>query len=322
MRVARLSLRSIVLMTALGLLAILGGGTACTGSDGEGGNDETTFELTVTGSDGDGVAASFSAPCNAGFCPVSYTCSGSDGTCAYEVETATTVRLQARPEAGRRLVAWSGNCTTVAGFPDSARIAINADVIFDCEAEFAPDVTAGCNNPVIIQDDFGADAGWLASATVSNANVTGTVDRQATGGNPDGYRRMQHLFTGSAAISYFHTFATTYDPSTQGAIDHVNYYEDQILVAPPFAGAAVGTAFTMTQGGNRTALVLRPPGGAFTTTTWERTSLLDITAASVPGVDFAGGPITFGYLRSNTNSGTGSYTITHGIDNFRVEICR
>jgi len=70
--------------------------------------------------------------------------------------------------------------------------------------------------------------------------------------------------------------------------------------------------------------VLRPPTNAFTNTTWETTAALDLTAADFPGVDFsaAGGPITFGFFRSNTNSGGGALTLTHGVDNFKVEICR
>ena len=51
---------------------------------------------------------------------------------------------------------------------------------------------------------------------------------------------------------------------------------------------------------------------------------MNLTAADFPGVNFSstGGPITFGYFRSNTNTGGGAVTLTHGIDNWKVEICR
>jgi len=232
--------------------------------------------------------------------------------------------LLASPAAGSLFGSWTG-CSTVSGTTCTLSFSPSAgDTTFNVTASFAPPLAA-CNNPVIIQDQFAADAGWTTTVTVGSGAPTQTVAFQASGGNPGGYRQMQHIFPGAGVISVYHDFgAVTYNPGTQGAIDHINYYEDQIELAPPFAGAAIGTGFTLTQGGGRYSTILHPPTGAFTNTSWATASLTGLTAASFSaGLNFAtGGPITFGYFRSNTNNGGSAITLNHGIDNWKVEICR
>lgn len=316
MTVARLSRRSIVLLAAVRLVA------AC--SDGD---DQATIQLAVSGRGADAIAMSFRARCAAGSCDSVARCTASDGACSFEVEASSTVRLEARPGSGRRFVAWSGACAPVTGFPDSATVVLNPHEVAQCEGAFGPVVTAGCSNPVVIEDDFEVDAGWtylVSSSTPGpDSTLTVVVARQATGGSPGGYRQMQHVFNSGGSLSVYHAFEAAYDPSTQGTIDHINYYEDQILLDPPFVGAFIEPGFTMRQAGVLTTFVVRPPTGRFSNTVWERTPVLALTASSVaPGVDFTGGPITFGYARFSTNTGLDRYTITHGIDNFRVEICR
>jgi len=303
----------------IALIAALGLGLACADGD-----DQATVQLVVIGSREDSIAASYRAPCPTGICEASSVCAAADGTCSFAVETQSTVRLQARPATGRRFASWSGACSPVAGVPDSATLISTAHDVAQCRGEFAPVVTAGCNNPVVIEDDFEVDHGWTAT-WLPTEGVTASASHQTSGGNPDGYRQMQHIFKGGrgASIFVYHAFQATYDPSTQGTIDHVNYYEDQVLPNPPFAGAIVNTYFTMRQNRTPTIFVVRPPNAALANTEWERTSLLGLTAASAaPGVDFAGGPITFGYGRASSNTSLDAFTVTHGIDNFRVEICR
>jgi hypothetical protein len=174
-----------------------------------------------------------------------------------------------------------------------------------------------------IQDQFGADGGWSETATTSGNTPTQSVSFQVDGGNPDGYRQMKHFFAGAGTISVYHYYqTTTYNPSMQGAIDYINYSEDQKELNPLFLGAAVGTGFSMMQGGTRYNIILRSPSGAFTNTAWETTSAV-LRASDFSGVNFTatGGPITFGYFRSNS-SGGGTNTVTHGIDNWKVEVCR
>ena len=236
------------------------------------------------------------------------------------------VDLEASPTSGSVFVSWTG-CTPYPTRPQRCHVnypAPPADTDFAVTVRFDV-VAAACTSPLTIQDQFDSDAGWTATAITSGGSPTQSVSFQATGGNPGGYRQMQHVFTGASAIAVYHYYGTTtYDPGAQGAIDHINYFEDQIELNPPSPGAAVGTGFSMMQGGTRYNIILRPPGGAFTNTAWETTLRVNLTAAAFPGVNFSstGGPITFGYFRSNTNTGGGAVTLTHGIDNWRVEICR
>jgi hypothetical protein len=234
--------------------------------------------------------------------------------------------LVATPAEGSSFSSWSG-CSSSSGATCTLSFASSTiDTTFSVTATFTLDTQLSCNNPEVIEDQFASDAGWTTSVITSGATVaTQSVAFQGSGGNLGGYRQMQHVFTGQGSISVYHEYGTTtYDPGTQGAIDHINYYEDEILINPPFAGAAIGTGFTMSQAGIRYSAILWPPSGAFTNVAWGTASLTDLTAASFsPGLNFStGGPITFGYFRSNTNTGGAALTLDHGIDNWKVEICR
>jgi Divergent InlB B-repeat domain len=314
-------------VTALIALTSLG---AC--GDGQGGlqlgdNFVATLDVSIEGTGSGRVAAQGLNPRPEYF--GGFTCDTEAGSCEdqedLDVDGADSVRLVAVPAAGSLLAGWSGDCT-VSAAPDTAYIYMDTERRYNCTATFDLDPLANaCTNAVVIQDDFSSDAGWTTSLTANNGNVTQAVAVQASGGIPGGYRRMQHIFTGASLMAVFHAYgAVTYNPSTQGVIDHINYSEDQIVIDPPFVGAAVGTGFTMTQGGIRYSIVMNPPGAAFTNLAWQKSSRVDLTAADFPGIDFsaAGGPITFGYFRSNSNDGGGAITVTHGIDNFRVEVCR
>jgi hypothetical protein len=234
--------------------------------------------------------------------------------------------LVATPAEGSSFTSWS-RCSSSSGATCTLSFASSTrDTTFSVTATFTLDTPLSCNNPVVIQDQFTSDAGWTTLVSTSGATVaTQSVAFQGSAGNPGGYRQMQHVFTGQGAISVFHEYGTTtYNPGTQGPIDHINYYEDEILINPPFAGAAIGTGFTVSQAGTRYSAILWPPSGAFTNVVWGTASLTDLTEASFsPGLNFStGGPITFGYSRSNTNTGATALTLTHGIDNWKVEICR
>ena len=186
---------------------------------------------------------------------------------------AGQIDLEASPTEGSAFVGWTG-CTPYTDRPQRCQVGYPApttDQDLAVTARFDL-VAAACTNPVTIQDDFtSADAGWTATATTSGGSPTQSVTFQAADGNPGGYRQMQHVFTGASAIAVYHYYGTTtYDPSTQGAIDHINYFEDQIELNPPSPGAAVGTGFSMMQGGTRYNIILRPPGGAFTNTDGKR----------------------------------------------------
>ena len=61
---------------------------------------------------------------------------------------------------------------------------------------------------------------------------TETADQQSSGGNPDVYRQMLHTWGGGTQVIIYHTYvAGTYDPGIDGAIDTIDYSEDQIKLA-------------------------------------------------------------------------------------------
>jgi hypothetical protein len=58
------------------------------------------------------------------------------------------------------------------------------------------------------------------------------------------------------------------------------------------------------------------------TSTWPARRL-DLAAADFPGADLSrtGAPLHFGYCRANSTQGQ-PFTLTHGIDNWRLDVCR
>ena len=183
-------------------------------------------------------------------------------------------------------------------------------------------VSATCNNPLVLTDDFEGVDHWTVTA-VPGPGSSETHQLLTTGGNPDGYRDMQHLLGATSNIGVYHLFDAVYDPAVSGAIDHINYQEDREVLTPPFVGAAVGTGFMVMQNGNRYASATMT-GGAFNSTTWETATRNDITAQQVGGANFKANapPLQFGYFRTNTNSSGSAEVLSHGIDNWQVEICR
>ena len=318
----RLTLRGLLVRAALLLLATEFMTTAC-------GGDPLSLYQTITvrvigSGTGSGTVAS-SAPDVRINCSITAGIAGTTG-CDDDFQDSGAggvFNLLASPAAGSVFGSWTG-CNSVSGTTCTLTFGPSGDTTFNVTAAFTAATPAACNNPVVIEDRFNLDAGWTTTAVPNNANSSSVVAFQATGGNAGGYRQMQHLFTGAGSITVYHNYvAMTYDPSTQGAIDLFNYSEDEIELNPPFVGAAVGAGISFTQGGIPNLVLLRPPAGAFTNTVWETTTRMDLDKSDFPGLNFTstGGPITFGYYRANTNN-AGALTVTHGIDNWKVEICR
>lgn len=184
--------------------------------------------------------------------------------------------------------------------------------------------TEECFNAEVRGSSFGTGDFDVTPVAMNGATQTST--RENTGGNPDFWQRMEHNMTASSQISVFHLGdGISYDPSEGGgAISHLNYSEDHLQFDPPFVGAAIGWGFIIEQGGNR--YTLGAPQGPFTETSWTTAEIRGIRAddfnGGTPDFSESGGPITFGYFRSNTNVSSESYTTTHGIDNFSIEICK
>jgi hypothetical protein len=194
-------------------------------------------------------------------------------------------------------------------------------------------------DPVVFVDDTFADADWqVASQAVSPvSSYTVGQDAAAGVGNPSPYRRMTitnpvdplggpSTFT----VVNFRRVGWTYDPSVSGAIDHIDISQDRIIFDILVGGnstatGGVGYLFRLYQGGSY--FVSLEASQAFTNRQWQTTALTGLTAedfvsgALHPDFSASGGPITFGYTASNTNTGQSADVVTiHGIDNFSVTV--
>ena len=207
----------------------------------------------------------------------------------------------------------------------------------------------GCGEPpsaaVVIEDQDFDDANWtLAVAQTEGATVSTAPTGQLSAGGVagSGYRSMAHEITNpsvgedpkctadscSFSLSVTHQYQLgSYTPAADGAIEHIDYSEARIITEPAFEGAAVGWTFAIWQDGNR--YVLSPasrPSTAFRDVSWATESSCRLTPESFTpeGLNFVdGSAMTFGYVRSNTNTSAGTtQRNVHGIDDFRVVIVK
>jgi hypothetical protein len=226
------------------------------------------------------------------------------------------IRAEAAP--GSVLAGWSGDCSGTgvcnATFASNEN-AVNVTVRFEL---------AGAPPPMVVSDSFLVGDSWASRVVSSNGTVAQLAAPIATGGDPTGFRRMEHQIDGIGSIQVFHRYdGASYSPGTSGAIASLAYSEHRIMLDPPFAGAGVAAGFALEQGGQLFIL----PFGGYTNTAWQRFERSGIQASDfspAPGPDFSAGgaPLRFGFVRSNSNTSTGLQRIQHGIDNWRVEVVR
>ena len=214
-----------------------------------------------------------------------------------------------------------------------------------------------CTDPpeglfVVIEDGELDDADWeYTEAFTDGAMVATEPTGQQLSGGVDGssYRSMTHQIANpdlsdpncnepppddarcafTLVVEHEHIAeGATYTPSTDGAIDYIDYSESHINAQPAFEGAAVGWTFALWQAGTRYTYLQDQNSGAFSDVRWtieSRCGLRPEDFSPEPGPDFSdeGAEMTFGYVRSNTNSSP-DVTVrnVHGIDEFRVVIVR
>jgi len=193
--------------------------------------------------------------------------------------------------------------------------------------------TASGPEPVaILGDDFEGPNLWTTAVTASTNGSAAAVELSDGGGNPGGFRAMTHALPGTddgdsnpTQITVLHLYdGGEWNPAIDGALSHINYSEDQIELEPPFAGAAIGAVFVVSQGGTD-YIAFTNPDNAFSNTAWQTVRVTNLTPTDflpAPGPDFsaAGAPMMFGYQRSNTSRSSGGITTQHGIDNWTVEL--
>ena len=183
--------------------------------------------------------------------------------------------------------------------------------------------SAAFANVVISDDDF-VPAEWIVTVTGMTNGATHAESRPANGGNPAEYRHMTHTLPANSSITIVHLFiAGVYHPWIDGPVTAIDYREDRSQTSPPFPGSSVGATPLIVQDG----INYFGPSTTFTHTSWGTSALFgltanDFTSATNTHPDFSvcGGPLQFGFARSNTNSGASSYATNHGIDNFQVTV--
>jgi hypothetical protein len=244
-----------------------------------------------------------------------------------------------------------GGCIELVG-EDSAGAAFGGESSWDklLAGDFSPGGGEGCGPDVgvmcdalepgditeVLSDSDFPDSNWeVEFVPTEGAVYDAPIVREASGGiEGSAFRNMTHTIESAAncaescTLGAVHKFATTYDPSVEGAIRYINYTEAQRVVMPGFNGAAVGWAFAVVQDERRYNALAET--SSFTNTGWAINGICGLVAedfgpADGPHPDFSasGGELTFAYIRSNTNSSEdGPITNVHGIDDFEVVIVK
>lgn len=197
------------------------------------------------------------------------------------------------------------------------------------------------SSAVVISDGTFNPVDWEVSVEATN-EATHTVQQEMTGGNPGAFRKMTHILPhpGSGpdtTIEVTHIYlGETYDPSTQGAIDHLDYAEESKIIPPLPWEQAFSTPQVVLRQGGRTFRTYAIGLRFVANTTWEPGTLSNLTANSFfaddgssdkPDFSSAGGPIEFGFSRFNIRTNTQppipanqDYVLEHGIDNWTVSV--
>jgi hypothetical protein len=195
----------------------------------------------------------------------------------------------------------------------SDRLSCSRTVVFD-----------DCVRAFEEKDDLTFDGRWRRAAVTDGPGIGETSSWLQSGGNPGGYQRMTHEFTATTAPAFvsifvYHVFEG-FQPAP-GPIDHITYREDRIKLAPLTATSAVGGGALIVQNGVNHVAPLT--GGTFAnSSSWET---VDVTLRAsdftpVPDFSASAAPMAFGYYRSNSNRFP--LVVEHGIDNWRIQICR
>lgn len=183
---------------------------------------------------------------------------------------------------------------------------------------------------IVFSDDTFTGGDWDATKiidTTAGATATFAVAQVTAGGNPGDYRQVTHVYdAGNIWVGHL-ALGATYDPSASGAIVSLDYGYDLIHINPP-PSQAVGYGIAIYQANSWYS---SGPLDLVFDQAWTGFGLTGLTAASftlragagpaTPDFSDTGGPMTFGYVSFNSNTGgTPGLTRVSGIDNWRVEL--
>jgi hypothetical protein len=198
-------------------------------------------------------------------------------------------------------------------------------------------VTIAQTAPVVIFDGTFNPGDWSVQE-YSQQGASQTHAQSLTGGNPAAFRSMQHILppppSGQAGIDVIHVYeAQSYDPSTQGAIDHLDYSEDTVLLDLPHRLTYLASYPVIVQDGRvyQSSYSVQ----VVDTRSWTNGSLSGLKATDFFALDYSvgtpdfstsGGPMKFGFWRGSSRfrdwpvPADQTLIYEHGIDNFTVTI--
>jgi hypothetical protein len=246
----------------------------------------------------------------------------------------TTLTLTAVPDdgvPGSSFTSWAGHCAAVSGTPTQAKVVMNAEVTYDCIAEFTLNPAPTCT--VRFGETDWITPAWDIVVVSSDGAASQTISLANTGGNPSGptfgglenpsFRKMLHTMDLPAGTSGTSRITVAQFPQggrynpTSPVLQFV-YREDQIIISNP-DGLPVTWGMAVRQNG----VVRMAPLGTFNTSTWQRKEVTVSPADFGFGFDPTQG-FDVGFFRSTTtatNPAAGS-AVEHGIDNWQIETCQ
>lgn len=192
---------------------------------------------------------------------------------------------------------------------------------------------------VFSQSDF--TTAWTTTdptnGTVTSPGAGGggsyLVNAETTGGNPDSYLSIRLNIGSNSRIVETFSFVEsfTHNPSTQGAINHIDYSFDTQRGAATNPGNAQGYGIALKQGNFHYYIY-----NADADLTWKNVTQANVSAADfvpfyaerdaatlagsyTPNFSETGETITFGYYRGNSTVFTSAFVVGH-LDNYSVSI--
>lgn len=189
---------------------------------------------------------------------------------------------------------------------------------------------------VTFTDSFFNDADWDVTPFGYNLGGSGSYHQETSGGNPGEYREISLSVIAAPEeernqiVTFHRRIGATYDPSVDGAIDHIDYSEDNKAIDAEGLGQGTGPA--LRQNGK-----IYVCGGSTTLpTTWTKWELpwkvaedfgwleegaLCCNQNQHPDFTSSGSEMELGFVRWNTTGEGGpAYTTIIGIDNWSFTI--
>ncbi len=177
-------------------------------------------------------------------------------------------------------------------------------------------------NALTFSDGTFNNEDWTLNVITEGNGGTVTASQQTSGGNTGSYRQTIDVMnpSPSSVRGYHLQKSAVYNPSLQGAIISIDGSRNSKMFVG--FGAGQDTGFALYQGGNYFMYHIVDSN----TSVWTNYSKTGLKAEDFfvflsptlhPDFSTSGGPITFGYMTSNS---AGPYSITNGVDNWSVTL--